>query len=287
MARIGIIGGTGLYNMLGLENVSEVAVNTPFGEPSDKLFIGELDKKEIVFLPRHGRNHTILPSEINYRANIAAMKMSGVSKIISISAVGSLKEEMKPGQLVVIDQFFDRTNRRKDNTFFGNGIVAHISFADPVCENLRNAIIKSAEKFTSDFHRRGTYVNMEGPAFSTRAESLFYKNQGFDVIGMTNLVEAKLSREAEICYAAMAMVTDYDCWREEDESVTVDMIIATLKKNAEFSMKVVKEVIKIIDSDEICSCNESLKYAIVTKFENVPEETKSRLSFILDRYINP
>ena len=281
MARIGIIGGTGLYEMLGVENVQEIEVKTPFGTPSDKLFIGDFSGKEIVFLPRHGRKHTILPSEINYRANIAALKLANVSKIISISAVGSLKEELKPGQMVVVDQFFDRTNRRKDNTFFGNGMVAHVSFADPVCEDLRKAIIAAAEKFPETFHRKGIYVNMEGPAFSTRAESLFYKTQGFDVIGMTNLVEAKLAREAQMCYATIAMVTDYDCWKQEEESVSVEIIIETLKKNAQYSMKVVKEAISIIDPNKHCQCNESLKYAIVTKMEDVPAETKSKLDFIL------
>ncbi|MBN1522821.1 MAG: S-methyl-5'-thioadenosine phosphorylase [Candidatus Aureabacteria bacterium] len=285
MARIGIIGGTGLYEMLGVEGSQEVHMTTPFGSPSDVLFLGRVCGKEIVFLPRHGRYHSLLPTEVNYRANIAALKMSGVSKIISISAVGSLKEDIRPGQMVVIDQFFDRTNRRKDNTFFGDGLVGHIQFGDPVCPSMRDIIIMAAEKHTKDFRPNGTYVNMEGPAFSTRAESLFYKSLGFDVIGMTNLVEAKLSREAEMCYATIAMVTDYDCWREGEESVTVEVILEILKKNTEFGRKLVRSIIEILDADSDCPCHSNLRYALVTPFDKVPEETKAKLSFIIEKYL--
>jgi 5'-methylthioadenosine phosphorylase len=285
MSRIGIIGGTGLYQMLNVKNSQEIEVSTPFGAPSDKLFIGEFSGKEIVFLPRHGRFHSILPTEINYRANIYAMKVSGVSKIISISSVGSLKEEIKPGRMVIIDQFFDRTNRRKDNTFFGEGLVAHVQFGDPVCGSLRNEIIRVAEKRSNDFFRKGTYVNMEGPAFSTRAESLFYKSLGFDVIGMTNLVEAKLCKEAEICYATIAMVTDYDSWRVGEEPVNIDMIVETLKKNADFSTQLVADAIGKIDPDDECPCHHVLKHALVTPFDKVPSETKKKLSAIIGKYL--
>ena len=285
MDRIGIIGGSGLYKMLGVENSQEIEVKTPFGEPSDKLFIGNVGKKEIVFLPRHGRHHTILPTDINYKANICAMKLSGVTKIISISAVGSLKEDIPPGRMVVIDQFFDRTNRRADNTFFGGGLVGHVPFGDPVCPKLREKLIMAAEKHTEDFAKTGTYVNMEGPAFSTRAESLFYKSLGFDVIGMTNLVEAKLAREAELCYAVIAMVTDYDCWKTGEEDVNVDMILETLRKNVDFSRKVVKSLVEILDPHEDCPCQHNLQYALVTSSQHIPEETKNNLSFMIGKYM--
>ncbi|MCK5706050.1 MAG: S-methyl-5'-thioadenosine phosphorylase [Candidatus Aureabacteria bacterium] len=285
MGKIGIIGGTGLYKMLNIKNSQEIEIKTPFGKPSDVVFVGNCGDKEIVFLPRHGKDHTILPTEINYRANICALKLSGVTKIISISAVGSLKEEISPGQMVVVDQFFDRTNRRKDNTFFGDGLVAHVQFGDPVCHGLRNKIIMAGEKHTDVFYRTGTYVNMEGPAFSTKAESLFYKSLGFDVIGMTNLVEAKLSREAEMCYATIALVTDYDCWRVGEESVNVEMIIETINKNVDFSRNLVKSIIEILDPDEKCACNTNLQYALVTAMDKVPQETKNKLSFLLAPYL--
>ena len=272
--------------MLGISDSQEIEVTTPFGNPSDNLFTGKIKGKEVVFIPRHGRHHSILPTEVNYRANICALKMSGVTKIISVSAVGSLKEEIHPGQLVVVDQFFDRTNRRSDNTFFGEGLVAHVQFGDPVCKHLREIIIKAAEKHTDVFFKEGTYVNMEGPAFSTRAESLFYKSLGFEVIGMTNLVEAKLAHEAEMCYATAALVTDYDCWRSGEESVNIEMINEILKKNADFSRKLVKSIIEIVDPDKDCACQHNLKFSLVTPLAKVPQETKNKLSLMLKKYLS-
>ena len=276
---LGIIGGSGLYQMEGLTNVREEAVDTPFGSPSDKLVFGEINGKKLVFLPRHGKGHRILPSEINYAANIYALKVSGVKKVISVSAVGSLKKEIKPGDMVIIDQFFDFTKNRK-STFFGNGIVAHVSMAEPVCSCLRKILIESCKNLNVTCHEGGSYICIEGPQFSTKAESFFYKNNGFDVIGMTNATEAKFAREAELCYATIAMATDYDCWHEEEENVTADMINKILLENAEKAKKIIKESASKIDFDKsgLCSCGSSLRQAVVTSKKDVPEETLKKLS---------
>jgi len=237
--KIGIIGGSGLYDIEGIKITSKERIYTPFGTPSAELITGEINNKEIIFLPRHGKDHKMLPSEINYRANIWALKKVGVSKIISVSAVGSLKEQIRPLDVVLIDQYYDRTKLRK-NTFFGDGIVAHIDFSHPVCMNLREILYEVGQEVGegTKMHLGGTYCNIEGPAFSTKAESLLYKSWGFDVVGMTNLPEAKLAREAEMCYVTMAMVTDYDCWNEEEECVNVDMVVEHLSKNAEVAKKI-------------------------------------------------
>lgn len=276
---LGIIGGSGLYQMEGLTNVREESVDTPFGSPSDKLVFGEIKGKKLVFLPRHGKGHRILPSEINYAANIYALKVSGVKKVISVSAVGSLKKEIKPGDMVIVDQFFDFTKNRK-STFFGGGIVAHVSMAEPVCPYLRKILIESCKNLNVACHEGGTYICIEGPQFSTKAESYFYKNNGFDVIGMTNATEAKFAKEAELCYATIAMATDYDCWHEEEENVTADMIIKILLENAEKAKKIIKESASKIDfmKSGLCSCNSSLRQAVVTAKKDVPDETLKKLS---------
>ena len=276
---LGIIGGSGLYQMEGLTNVREESVDTPFGSPSDKLVFGEINGKKLVFLPRHGKGHRILPSEINYAANIYALKVSGVKKVISVSAVGSLKKEIKPGDMVIVDQFFDFTKNRK-STFFGGGIVAHVSMAEPVCPYLRKILIESCKNLNVACHEGGTYICIEGPQFSTKAESYFYKNNGFDVIGMTNATEAKFAKEAELCYATIAMATDYDCWHEEEENVTADMIIKILLENAEKAKKIIKESASKIDftKNGLCSCDSSLRQAVVTAKKDVPGETLKKLS---------
>jgi len=288
--RIGIIGGSGLYQIEGIQNLHQVRVDTPFGSPSDKLDIGELEGREVAFLARHGHGHRILPSEINYRANIWAMKSLGVERIISVSAVGSFRKEMKPTDIVLIDQFYDRTKGSRTATFFGNGLAAHIMFAHPVCDDLRRIIYESGQEVGEGdrMHWGGTYLNMEGPAFSTKAESLLYKSWGMDVIGMTNLQEAKLAREAEICYAAMAMVTDYDCWIEDDptqEVVNVDMIVQTLKKNAAVARKIIGKVIAVIPQKRDCECAHALSNAMMTRMELVPRETLENLEIIIGKYV--
>lgn len=275
---LGIIGGSGLYNMEGLENVREESFDTPFGSPSDKLVFGEISGKELVFIPRHGRRHKILPSEINYAANIYALKAAGVKKIISVSAVGSLKRDIKPGDMIVVDQFFDFTKNRK-STFFGDGLVAHVSMAEPVCPYLRGVVINSCKSLGMPYHENGTYFCIEGPQFSTKAESFFYKSGNFDVIGMTNATEAKLAKEAELCYATIAMSTDYDCWHDEEDNVTADMILKILGENAQKAKNIIKEAVKAIDFDEKeCECGSSLKQAIVTAKKDVPNKTLEKLS---------
>lgn len=284
MVRIGIIGGSGLYDIEGLRNTRSQRVSTPFGEPSDEFMLGELEGKEVVFLPRHGRGHKILPSEINYRANIFGMKKLGVDRIISVSAVGSFKEELKPLDMVIPDQFVDRTNQARKTTFFGDGIVAHISFADPVCPELCGVLHESGKKVGATLHKGGTYLNMEGPAFSTRAESLLYKIWGMDIIGMTNMAEARLAREAEICFSTLAMVTDYDCWHTS-EDVTVDIIIQNLMKNTEMAKRIIKEVVRSIPERGKCSCGSSLKDAIITARDAIPASTKKKLDIIVGKYL--
>ncbi len=282
--RIGIIGGSGLYDIDGMEDVKNVDVDTPFGKPSDSFITGNLEGKEVVFLPRHGKGHKLTPSELNFRANIYGMKKLGVGSIIAVSAVGSLKEEIKPLDMVVIDQFIDRTKDRI-NTFFGNGIVAHSTFGDPICGNLASVVYDSAKKVTGHAHKGGTYVCMEGPLFSTRAESQLYRQWGGSVIGMTNLQEAKLAREAEICYSTLAMATDYDCWHEEEEEVTVDMIIANLMKNVDNAKKIVKQAIQSIDAKRDCPCMNALQGAIITHKEAIPEDVKKNLDLIIKKYV--
>lgn len=283
-AKIGVIGGSGLYHIEGITKVKEVAVSTPFGKPSDKLVTGMLEDREVVFLPRHGKGHRFLPSEVNFRANIFALKKLGVSCIISVSAVGSLREDFRPQDIVLVNQFFDRTHGRK-SSFFGDGIVAHIGFAHPICPTLRGLLLSTCRKLNLRVHDGGTYVNMEGPAFSTYAESITYRKLGFDVIGMTNLTEAKLAREAEICYASMAMVTDYDCWHEDEEAVTVEAIIENLNRNAANAKEIVKETVRAIPAAPSCSCQEALKNAIMTPMKIVPAKTKQKLKPIIGKYL--
>jgi len=283
-ADIGIIGGSGLYSMPGLTNIREVKQETPFGDPSDPYVLGTLEGRKVAFLARHGRGHRILPSELNFRANIYGFKQLGVSRIVSVSAVGSLKEEHKPLDFVIPDQFFDRTRHRVD-TFFGNGVVAHIAFADPVCPQLSTVVETACEKAGVTGKRGGTYLNMEGPQFSTKAESNIYRSWGMDVIGMTNLQEAKLAREAEICYVTVAMVTDYDCWHPHHDSVTVDQIVAVLIKNAENAAQVVKETIAAMPAERSCKCGSTLAHAILTERDKIPAATRQKLSLILDKYL--
>jgi 5'-methylthioadenosine phosphorylase len=284
-ATIGIIGGSGLYAMEGLTDAREVRVKTPFGEPSDALVLGKLEGKRVAFLARHGRGHRLLPSEINYRANIYAMKMLGVERIISVSAVGSLKEDLRPGEFLVPDQFFDRTKNRAA-TFFGEGLVAHVAFAHPTCEQLSGVLGDACVHEAVKVHRRGAYICIEGPQFSTLAEALVNRELRFDVIGMTNLTEAKLAREAEICYATVAMITDYDCWHPDHDSVTAAQIIATLSQNAENAQKVLRTAVRALTTERACKCGRALEHALVTDLKIVPKATKKRLAVILEKYIS-
>jgi len=283
MPKVGIIGGSGLYQIDSLKNIKETAVETPFGDPSDNFIIGNLGGVEVAFLARHKRGHTILPTELNYRANIYAMKKLGVEQLISISAVGSFKKELKPLDIVLPDQFMDRTNQARKTTFFGQGVVAHISFADPVCDELRKTIYEAGKILGITIHDKGTYINMEGPAFSTRAESHLYKSWGMDIIGMTNMPEARLAREAEICFATIAMVTDYDCWCEEE--VNIEMVIGNLLKNVETVKKLIKEVVPQLSKKRKCKCQDALKYAIVTDKKLIPDNTKEKLNIIMGKYL--
>ena len=283
-AEIGIIGGSGLYAMPGLTSVREERVTTPFGEPSDAVILGELEGRSVAFLARHGRGHRILPSELNFRANIFAMKMLGVERILSVSAVGSLKEEHKPTDFVIPDQFIDRTYARV-STFFGGGIVAHVAFGDPICATVASAFQSACDTVGVIGKSGGTYVCMEGPQFSTRAESNLYRSWGADVIGMTNLQEAKLAREAEICYATLAMVTDYDCWREGHDDVTVDQVVAVIHQNADNASKVVRAAIAAMPSGRTCACANALQHAILTDRKAIPAETRQKLSILLDKYL--
>ena len=285
-AEIGIIGGSGLYAMPGLTKVKELRLKTPFGKPSDAYVLGTLEGCKVAFLARHGRGHRIMPTELNFRANIYGFKQLGVERIISLSAVGSLKEEHKPLDFVIPEQFFDRTRHRVD-TFFGNGIVAHIAFADPVCPQLSSVVEGACKKAGVTGKRGGTYLNMEGPQFSTKAESNIYRSWGMDVIGMTNLQEAKLAREAEICYVTVAMVTDYDCWHPHHDSVTVDQIVAVLVKNAENAAHVVRETVAAMPADRSCKCGSALAHAILTDRDKIPAATRNNLSLILDKYLFP
>lgn len=284
---IGIIGGSGLYKMAALQNVEEIYIDTPFGKPSDALIVGTLDSVRVAFLARHGRHHTLLPSDLPFRANIYAMKSLGVKYLISASAVGSLKEEAKPLDMVVPDQFIDRTKNRI-STFFGDGIVGHITFGDPVCHNLATVLADTVESLDLTdvvLHRGGTYVCMEGPAFSTQAESHLYRSWGATIVGMTNLPEAKLAREAEIAYATLALVTDYDCWHPDHDNVTVEMVIGNLHRNAENAQKVIQETVRRLASHPPESvAHSALKYAILTPLDQVPTATKDKLNLLLKKY---
>ena len=283
--RIGIIGGSGLYHIDGFTNQKWVTVKTPFGAPSDQLLTGKLGGREVAFLPRHARGHRILPSELNHRANIWAMKKLGVQWIISVSAVGSLQAKYQPCDIVLPNQFYDRTKRSFEHTFFGRGIVAHVAFADPICEELRQLLLTNARALGAKVHDGGTYVNMEGPAFSTRAESLFNHEAGFDVIGMTNLGEAKCAREAEIGYATMAMITDYDCWKTDEAHVTVEMVIDNLRRNAEMAKKIVAAVLPQIPREPNWPCHSALHNSIMTDKKLWPAKTKKDLAPLLAKYL--
>ncbi len=285
---IGVIGGSGLYKMEALKDVEEVVVNTPFGQPSDAIIVGTLENTRVAFLARHGRNHHLLPSELPFRANIYAMKSLGVRYLISASAVGSLKEQVKPLDMVVPDQFIDRTKNRV-STFFGEGIVAHIAFGDPVCPHLAKILADAVDTLNLaevTLHRGGTYVCMEGPAFSTKAESYLYRSWGADIIGMTNLPEAKLAREAEIAYATLALVTDYDCWHPDHDSVTVEMVIANLQRNAMNAQKVIQAAVRQLQSHPpVSEAHSALKYAILTPLDKVVPATKEKLHLLLQKYL--
>jgi 5'-methylthioadenosine phosphorylase len=283
--RIGIIGGSGLYHIEGFTRQKWVKVKTPFGDPSDEFLTGELAGREVVFLPRHGRGHRILPAELNHRANLWAMKSLGVAWVISASAVGSLQARYKPCDFVLVDQFLDRTKRSAEHTFFGKGIVAHVAFADPVCEELRRLLLRSAKACKAKAHDGGTYVNMEGPAFSTRAESVANHKAGLDVIGMTNLGEAKCAREAEIAYATMAMVTDYDCWKDDEAHVTVEMVIENLKRNAATAKAIISHVLPSIPAVADWPCHDALRNAVMTDRSLWPAATKKALKPILAKYL--
>jgi 5'-methylthioadenosine phosphorylase len=286
IAKIGIIGGSGLYQMPELEDVEEIQINTPFGSPSDSFIVGRLENERVAFLPRHGRGHVFTPTEVPFRANIYAMKMLGVERILSASAVGSLQEEYAPLDMVIPDQFFDRTRARAhESTFFGEGIVAHVTFAHPVCDKLGNVLEDACKVTDVKTHRRATYVCMEGPAFSTKAESQVYRSWGMGVIGMTNLQEAKLAREAEICYATLALVTDYDCWHPGHDAVTADSVIAYLNKNVRNAQLIMKEAVRSLSNQERdCKCGSALKNAIFTAPELWPEATRKKLDAIVGKY---
>jgi len=283
--RVGIVGGSGLYEMEGLEVEDEIQMDTPFGAPSDSFTLCNIDGREAVFLPRHGRGHRLLPGEVNYRANIYGFKKLGVDQLIAVSAVGSLKEDIHPRDVVIPDQFIDRTSGRAD-TFFGDGAVAHISFAEPICAELASLLAEKAEgEAQTTVHRGGTYLCMEGPAFSTKAESHMYRSWGASIIGMTNLQEAKLAREAEMCYATLAMVTDYDCWHESEEDVSVEVLLDNLKKNAATSQAVVRAAVPAVRGERSCECGSALQNAILTPADQIPEETKDKLDIIAGKYL--
>jgi 5'-methylthioadenosine phosphorylase len=282
---IGVIGGSGLYDMEGLEEVQRIRVATPFGEPSDEYVTGVLNGVRMAFLPRHGRGHRYLPSEVNYRANIYGMKQLGVQRIISVSAVGSLKEAIAPGHIVIPDQFIDRTRGIRRDTFFGDGIVAHAGFADPVCSCLSETLYAAALKAGATTHKGGTYICMEGPAFSTRAESFSYLALGASVIGMTNLTEAKLAREAEICYGIIALSTDYDCWHEQHDDVTVEAIIQIIHQNVAMAKNIIRLAVADLSADRACACGSAMQHAIITDKAAIPADTRQRMELIVGKYL--
>jgi 5'-methylthioadenosine phosphorylase len=279
---LGVIGGSGLYAMKDLNVVDKVTVETPFGDPSDKIVLGDLDGTRMAFLPRHGVGHRITPSEINYRANIFAMKKLGVERIVSVSAVGSMKEEIIPGHIVLPDQFIDRTMHRKA-TFFGNGIVGHVSLADPICDEMHGLVLESSQQAGATVHPHGTYLCMEGPQFSTRAESFMYRSWGVEVIGMTNLTEAKLAREAGICYVTIALATDYDCWHEEEEPVTLEAVLEIMHKNVELAQDILKKTVKLPVHKRTCACSDAATNAIVTDRKLIPDAVKKDLEILFGK----
>jgi 5'-methylthioadenosine phosphorylase len=283
-ASIGIIGGSGIYQMPALREIKQVRVETPFGSPSDHFTLGTLEGKRVAFLARHGPGHTILPSELNFRANIYALKKLGVEQILSASAVGSLKEEHRPLDILIPDQFFDRT-RGRISTFFGEGLVVHISFSHPVCAHLASMLVTAGKEIGVPVKSGGTYLCMEGPAFSTIAESNVYRSWNMDVIGMTNLQEAKLAREAEICYATIALVTDYDCWHPEHDAVTVDQVIAVLNQNSESARNLIRATVRHLDGQRPCKCGSALKSAILTDRTRIPAATREKLNLLIGKYI--
>jgi len=282
--RIGVIGGSGLYEMEGLTRIKTLKLTTPFGKPSDEYLIGTLHGKRVAFLPRHGRGHRIMPTDINYRANIYGMKQLGVERIISVSAVGSMKNEIRPGDIVIPDQFYDHTKHRR-STFFGNGVVAHVGMADPVCAHLGKILILAGATVGATVHRGGTYLCMEGPQFSTRAESLIYRTWDVNVIGMTNATEAKLAREAELCYSTIALATDYDCWHHSEEAVTVEAVLAVMKHNIETSKALISEAVRLLPGPRTCACGEALRNAIMTPEKLIPRKTKKDLAPIIGKYM--
>jgi len=281
---IGVIGGSGLYEMEGLTNIKTMRITTPFGIPSDDYMIGTLFGKRIAFLPRHGRGHRIMPMDINYRANIYGMKKLGVERIISVSAVGSMREEIKPGDIVIPDQFYDHTKHRR-STFFGAGVVAHVGMADPVCADLCKIIIEAGATTGAVVHRGGTYLCMEGPQFSTRAESLIYRKWDVDVIGMTNATEAKLAREAEMCYSTIALATDYDCWHHSEEAVTVEAVLVVMKKNIEISKSMIRETVRVLPDARACACRYALRNTIMTPKKLISAKTRKDLAPIIGTYL--
>ncbi|MBW2451882.1 MAG: S-methyl-5'-thioadenosine phosphorylase [Deltaproteobacteria bacterium] len=282
---IGVIGGSGLYEIEGLSEIKEVRQKTPFGEPSDAYITGFLGDVKMVFLPRHGRGHKLLPSEVPYRANIYGMKQMGVQRIISVSAVGSMKEQIVPGHIVVPDQFFDRTQGKRASSFFGSGVVGHVQFADPVCPDMVDILFNAAQRSGAATHKGGTYLCIEGPNFSTRAESNIYRNWGVDVIGMTNIPEARLAREAEICYGTLALATDYDCWHDDHDDVSVDAVLAIIQKNVAMARSIIKESVEQLKKSAKCSCSEALKYAIMTDHSLIPAQTRRDLEPIIGKYL--
>lgn len=286
--RIGVIGGSGLYQMEGMKVLEERRIETPFGDPSDPYVIGEIEGQRVAFLPRHGRGHRLLPSELNYRANIFGFKVLGVEQLVSVSAVGSLKIEYKPTDIVVPDQFFDRTRHRHD-TFFGNGLVAHVSLAKPICPRLLDQAVEAARAAGATVHKGGAYVNMEGPQFSTRAESEVYRHLGMDVIGMTNLTEARLAREAEICYVSLSMITDYDCWHETEEAVSGEAVMEVVRQNVKMSQEVVRQMLQRVSGSEKrgCLCADALQYSLITERSMIPAETVKALQPVIGRYVKP
>jgi 5'-methylthioadenosine phosphorylase len=282
--RIGVIGGSGLYEMEGLTSIRKVRIATPFGKPSDDYIIGTLHGKRVAFLPRHGKGHRVMPTDINYRANIFGMKKLGVQRIISVSAVGSMKEAIKPGDIVIPDQFYDHTKHRR-STFFGNGVVAHVGMADPVCGGLCEVLAQAGDRVGATVHRGGTYLCMEGPQFSTRAESLIYRTWNVDVIGMTNATEARLAREAELCYSTIALATDYDCWHHSEEAVTVEAVLEVMKHNIETSRAMIREAVQMLPGARSCGCGESLRNTIMTPEKLIPAKTKKDLAPIIGKYM--
>jgi 5'-methylthioadenosine phosphorylase len=282
---IGVIGGSGLYEMEGLTGVEHLVVDTPFGKPSDEYITGTLEGTRLVFLPRHGKGHRFMPSEVNYRANIYGMKKLGVGRIISVSAVGSMREEIVPGHIVIPDQFIDRTKGIRKDTFFGEGVVAHVQFADPVCAELSAKLYEAAVLTGATTHKGGTYVCMEGPAFSTRAESRIYRTFGATVIGMTNLTEAKLAREAEICYGVIALSTDYDCWHDTHEDVSIEAVLAIIRNNVVKAKNIIRQTVKQLKEERSCPCAGALKYAIISDKGGIPVETRENLALLIGKYL--